>query len=153
MYNKKTNTIHSKNISQRYAKSHMYSYKITQDNLCDFALLSGDYNPIHIDSIYAKHSFFGMQIVYGIYQVLFSLNHFFMHKQASICNTNTLRILKIRGDFHHALHIDTPFVLQFNKIDKIDNANNGGGGANPSCVFYPIPKENYEYNRMYSSSF
>ena len=128
MYNKKTNTIHSKNISQRYAKSHMYSYKITQDNLCDFALLSGDYNPIHIDSIYAKHSFFGMQIVYGIYQVLFSLNHFFMHKQASICNTNTLRILKIRGDFHHALHIDTPFVLQFNKIDKIDNANNGGGG-------------------------
>ena len=129
MYNKKTNTIHSKNISQRYAKSHMYSYKITQDNLCDFALLSGDYNPIHIDSIYAKHSFFGMQIVYGIYQVLFSLNHFFMHKQASICNISppSSRIPP------HSNHLPTSLIPNNNPLPP-RRPPRGAGPAPPQTL-------------------
>lgn len=39
----------------------------------DFAYLSGDYNPIHINEQYALNSFFRHTIVYGILQVFLAM--------------------------------------------------------------------------------
>jgi 3-hydroxybutyryl-CoA dehydratase len=38
---------------------------ITEDDILLFALVSGDHNPIHLDSEYAERSFFGKRIAHG----------------------------------------------------------------------------------------
>ena len=43
-------------------------------------MLSGDYNPIHLDLNYARRSLWGEVAVYGIYQVLSVLNFFILKK-------------------------------------------------------------------------
>jgi 3-hydroxybutyryl-CoA dehydratase len=42
------------------------SLVITQDLVNQFAQLSGDFNPIHIDPEYAKSTFFGKPIAHGM---------------------------------------------------------------------------------------
>lgn len=44
-----------------------------QDKLELFAKLSGDYNPVHLDSGFARETYFGTQIIYGIFQVFHTL--------------------------------------------------------------------------------
>ncbi len=38
---------------------------ITEDDILLFALVSGDYNPLHLDAEYAERSFFGERIAHG----------------------------------------------------------------------------------------
>ncbi len=43
-----------------------FHVKITQSLVDDFARISGDYNPIHMDDDFAKSSKFGRKIVHGM---------------------------------------------------------------------------------------
>ena len=43
-----------------------FSMKITESMVEDFAKLSGDYNPLHMNQSYAKSSIFGNRIVHGM---------------------------------------------------------------------------------------
>lgn len=51
----------------------MFKYVINEQRQLDFAKLSNDFNPIHVDSLYAWRSMFGKQLVHGIHQVLICL--------------------------------------------------------------------------------
>lgn len=48
-----------------------YSKKITQKDIGDFSMLSGDLNPIHLDSNYAENTIFGRVIAHGMYTASF----------------------------------------------------------------------------------
>lgn len=43
-----------------------YSQKICDSDIRDFARISGDHNPVHIDSAYAAESRFGKRIAHGL---------------------------------------------------------------------------------------
>ncbi len=45
-------------------------------DLTEFARISGDYNPIHVDTVYARRSVFGKPVVHGIYLVLWALDQY-----------------------------------------------------------------------------
>ena len=43
-----------------------YKKTFTEDDVLDFAKISGDNNPIHLDKKYASESIFGQRVVHGI---------------------------------------------------------------------------------------
>jgi MaoC dehydratase-like protein/short subunit dehydrogenase len=45
-------------------------FEITAQQNDDFAALSGDYNPLHIDAIYARRLQFGRTVIHGIHHLL-----------------------------------------------------------------------------------
>jgi 3-hydroxybutyryl-CoA dehydratase len=45
--------------------TYIYSFKFTQEEVIKFAEASGDCNPIHLDSSYAKNTIFGRTIIHG----------------------------------------------------------------------------------------
>jgi NAD(P)-dependent dehydrogenase (short-subunit alcohol dehydrogenase family)/acyl dehydratase len=46
-----------------------FEQDVTEDDVLDFARVSGDFNPLHVDADYAKMSAFGSPIAHGAYQV------------------------------------------------------------------------------------
>jgi len=48
----------------------------TSDDQLAFAKLSGDYNPLHMDPIYARRLLFGRQVVHGLHALLWSVDHY-----------------------------------------------------------------------------
>jgi 3-hydroxybutyryl-CoA dehydratase len=43
-----------------------FSAKITESMICEFANISGDFNPLHTDEQYAKTTQFGKQVCHGM---------------------------------------------------------------------------------------
>ena len=58
------NLINFKEITIGYSKK--FTVKINAKMLDDFATLSGDYNPLHMDSEYAKKTQFKKQVCHGM---------------------------------------------------------------------------------------
>jgi 3-hydroxybutyryl-CoA dehydratase len=42
-------------------------HKVSEKDILSFAKLSGDQNPLHVDSKYAKETVFGKQVVHGMF--------------------------------------------------------------------------------------
>ena len=51
----------------KVGSSYAYSFKISQKEVEQFARLSGDFNPIHLNEEYAKKTRFGRTIVHGMH--------------------------------------------------------------------------------------
>lgn len=47
------------------------SHLVTDSDVADFANLSGDYNPVHLDDEYASKSRFGKRIAHGLFGASF----------------------------------------------------------------------------------
>jgi 3-hydroxybutyryl-CoA dehydratase len=45
--------------------SHTTEHVVTEQDVVDFARVSGDYNPLHMDEEYAKNTVFGTRIAHG----------------------------------------------------------------------------------------
>src|SRR3989344_4357490 len=45
---------------------HFFNRKISKQDVMDFAKLSGDFNPLHVDSDFGKKSQFGSNVVHGM---------------------------------------------------------------------------------------
>ena len=58
------NSINFKEITIGYSKK--FTVKITSKMLEDFATLSGDYNPLHMDNKYAEKTQFKKQVCHGM---------------------------------------------------------------------------------------
>ena len=65
-----------------------YSFQFTQEDVIKFAEASGDFNPIHLDSTYAKNSIFGRTIIHGflggsVFSKVFGLPYYFISYRAT----------------------------------------------------------------------
>lgn len=87
----------------------MFKYVINEQRQLDFAKLSNDFNPIHVDSLYAWRSMFGKQLVHGIHQVLICLEDLAKNINEKIF------ISKISAKFEYPAGV--------NEIISIDNIN------------------------------
>ena len=94
--------------------------KITQTQLLDFASLSGDFNPVHLDENFAKNSYFGEQILYGIYQVFYTLEAHFKKYPTHILHS-------LKATFLAPVGVKNHFTLQ--SLDSNLSHNTGGGGT------------------------
>ncbi|MBZ7933988.1 hypothetical protein H2275_02150 [Campylobacter sp. W0065] len=88
--------------------------QISQSNLEIFSKLSGDFNPIHLNEEFGKNSYFGGQIVYGIYQVFLLLEHFLKNKKIK----KVIKIQNLKASFINPLFKNSKF-----KIRKISDKN------------------------------
>lgn len=96
--------------------------KVTQKQLLDFAHLSKDFNPVHLDEVFAKQSYFGEQILYGIYQVFYVLeSHFKKYPMHHICSLKAIFVSPIGVKNYFSLKQHTP--LNFTSIQKLDSKN------------------------------
>lgn len=62
-----THHLHELNIEEIHVgDSSSFRRVFTEDDICDFAFLTGDTNPLHTDEEYAKTTKFGRRIVHGM---------------------------------------------------------------------------------------
>ena len=80
------------------------NFKLT-DQL-DFAKMSGDFNPIHLDQNYARRSISGDVAVYGINLVFWGLNQFLKLKK------NEIKIKKINIIFSKFINLNQNIELK-----------------------------------------
>ena len=85
----------------------MFNYVINDQRQLNFAKLSNDFNPIHVDSLYAWRSMFGKQLVHGLHQVLICLEDLAKN------NNDKIFISKISAKFEYPAGV--------NEIISIDN--------------------------------
>jgi acyl dehydratase len=92
--------------AQLFAKRHF-----SQSDLVRFADLSGDHNPIHVDSVAARRCVFGEVVVHGMYLVLWGLNE--------LTERRGIRCLEtIRASFHAPVLPDEAVELTANEVDN-----------------------------------
>ncbi len=74
-----------------------------QDQL-DFAQVSGDWNPLHVDAVAARRTIFGAPIVHGVHQVLWALEqHCALGQRRAARN-----LVELRVNFAKPLYLDEP---------------------------------------------
>lgn len=71
-----------------------------------FSKISGDYNPIHLDDLYARKSMFGEIIVHGIHLVIWSLDEF------SKCCKSSCSIIRIDCNFKKPVKLNQKVVFE-----------------------------------------
>ncbi len=83
--------------------------RFTQDDLIQFAKTSGDWNPMHMDELYARKSAYGRQIVFGMLGVLKALRFVPVQKINKISNIKIdfINAMLLDKDYHVHLDSDT----------------------------------------------
>ena len=66
--------------------------KFTIRDSLNFSKLSGDYNPVHIDSLMSRRYMFGEPIVHGMHLVFWSLDNWFSNKKNNYFKINSLDV-------------------------------------------------------------
>jgi len=78
------------------SKGYVGSYRLNPQKCDDFARLSGDYNPLHVDAVYARRLQFGHQVVHGIYHMLCAFDHCLELMPA----IGPLSLTELKANFH-----------------------------------------------------
>lgn len=76
---------------------HLVQYSFSLDDQIDFAKLSGDYNPIHVDPIKARRTRFGYPVVHGIHVLLWALETLVASK------LSFLKLVSLRAYFNQSI--------------------------------------------------
>jgi NAD(P)-dependent dehydrogenase (short-subunit alcohol dehydrogenase family) len=82
----------------------------SQDDQIAFARYSGDWNPIHVDPVYARRTQIGQQVVHGMHALLWALDAF------ARSSAELKRFRSVEVDFLKPIYLDEPIVA--NIIDS-----------------------------------
>ncbi len=95
---------------------------VTETDIVNFAGLSGDYTPLHVDHEYARQTPFGKPIAHGL------LGLSWVAGLASQCpSVRTIAFLKIESwEFHKPLYIGDTVHAETEVIDKAANGRRTG---------------------------
>lgn len=77
-----------------------------QDQL-DFAQVSGDWNPLHVDAVAARRTIFGAPIVHGVHQMLWALEQHCADGQRRAARN----IVELRVSFAKPLYLEEPVTF------------------------------------------
>jgi hypothetical protein len=86
--------------------------KINQSTQLLFSNFSGDFNPVHVDPIYARRSMYGEQVVHGINTLLLALNYFSKNKKINF------QLISLDVKFLKPIFLNTKFNFQIVSNDK-----------------------------------
>ncbi|MFQ5620729.1 MAG: MaoC family dehydratase [Candidatus Nanoarchaeia archaeon] len=87
---------------------------ISDDMVRDFAKLSGDYNPIHVDDEFAKKSLFKNRIAHGLLTIAASSPYFF-----ELCGYNYV-LVNIDLAFLKPVYIGETFSTTVRILEKLE---------------------------------
>ena len=90
---------------------------ITEEDINDFAKISGDYNPIHIDKEYAKQSRYKKRIAHGLMSASF-FSALFGMKLPGIGCVYTYQSLRFKRPIYVGDEVNT--IITIKSIDKKD---------------------------------
>lgn len=98
-----------------YAKpraiSSMSTYIYRMSDQEDFALLSGDFNPLHLDRIVARRTSFGRPLVHGIHLLLTALE--------ALEGPEVLTLKACKASFMKGVGVDEPFGIHVRSNDAV----------------------------------
>ena len=101
-----------------------YQFNMEDQNF--FAKVSGDYNPIHTDSVYSRRTMFGKIVVHGIHGVIWALDNYL-----SILDDATFSIQSLKVSFIATIdlvdgvevylveHSDSAFKLEIRNQEEV----------------------------------
>ena len=91
---------------------------ITETDINDFAKISGDFNPIHIDSEYAKKTRYKKKIAHGLMSASFFSALFGTKLPGNGC-VYTYQSLRFKRPIYVGDEVNT--VIKIKSIDKVNN--------------------------------
>ena len=87
------------------------SFRISNESQANFAMLSGDYNPLHIDEEFSRRSQFGVPVVHGMHLLLLAFE-----KSTLTC---LVQIRSLQIEFRSAVKVDELFSIRMNSEGEV----------------------------------
>lgn len=84
----------------------------TLDNQLQFAQLSGDFNPMHIDPVYARRLIYGKAVVHGIHSLLWSIEEWLKTIEAPFVHIDRMAV-----SFNRSIGLDERVMLHLTRED------------------------------------
>ncbi len=75
----------------------------------EFAKLSGDFNPLHVDALRARRTMFGRPLVHGIHLLFSALEFLGSHRP--------LNLKKCKASFNRGIGVGEPCTIQISKLE------------------------------------
>lgn len=100
---------------------------ITEADIVNFAGLSGDFNPIHIDAQFAEKTFFKKRIAHGILIFSVASGLFTQCKMNIAMKENVIALMQIDWRFAKPVFIGDTIHLQVEVIEKKETSKTDRG--------------------------
>ena len=100
---------------------------ITEADIVNFAGLSGDYNPIHVDESYSKSGPFGKRIAHGLLVLSIASGLFTQCEMNAAIKRNLIALLEIRARFLKPVFIGDTIHVEAEVKDKRETSKSDRG--------------------------
>lgn len=101
----------------------------TSDDQLAFARLSGDYNPMHMDPVFARRLLFGRQVVHGLHALLWSLDHYLKSYN------RPLELKSVKADFKTGIGVGQTVDCRYDIADKYNAEIHLASDGTPAAWF------------------
>lgn len=88
-------------------------HKFSKLEMGIFARISGDFNPAHTDSLYARRTMWGETVVHGINQILYMLDTFFSELNKHY------KLMSLNCEFLSSLGVNQGFYIDVVETEKV----------------------------------
>lgn len=97
---------------------------ITEADIVNFAALTGDFNPMHVDAEYAKTSFMGQRVAHGMLVMSYAVGQAY---QLGILDGTILAFRSLEVKFSQPVVIGDTIRVELKVTEKKEAARLGGG--------------------------